>query len=1291
MKNNSSKPGSFVNVQGTELSASDTRTRYREKIARITLDSMVQFVGLLDASGTVLEINRVALDAVGIPLSDVEGKPFWTTFWWQVSDEINAALRASIARAAQGEFVRWETEIYGRAGDKETIVIDASLMPVRDDRGEVVFIAAEGRDISEKKAYEREIARQREELAQLDKLKTQFFANLSHEFRTPLTLWQTVETLEPQQAEATLRQSEERLRAFVTASSDVVYRMSSDWSEMHQLHGREFIADTEAPSREWLKKYIHPDDQQRVLAVINEAIRGRTMFELEHRVLRVDGTLGWTFSRAIPILDDRGEIIEWFGTASDITPRKVIEQALLESEEKNRTVLGSMDEGLMIAEVMFDASGETAVDYLVLETNEAFYKHTGLPQGMVGKTIREIIGTDAVPWLDIYGEVARSGQPIRFEYEIKLEPLTGWYDIFIQRIGQPKQHRVAVMFHDITERKRAERNRAFLADFSEQLLVLLTSREIVQVFGEQVADLLGASVCAFVEINEANDEAVICDEWRRTSGQSLVGRYDLPEYVTDEFRDLMSTGKPVVVRDVAEDPRIHDKEKFSALKIGSFVNVPYIRDGVWRFALGVYREQPYDWRDGEVALLIEVTSRIWNKLERARAEEQLRENERRWSLLVRLDDAIRALDNPAEITLTAARILGQHLGVDRCAYADIEADEDTMNLTGNYLRAPHIKSIIGRMKFADFGDEVLQLMREDKPYVVNDIDTHTPAVGDLTAYRATQIQAVICVPLHKRGRFVAAMAVHTATPRQWTADEVELVRLVAARCWESIERARVARELRESEERYRVVVNNQIEMLCRFRADGTILFVNAAYAKARGTTPETLIGANLWDFIPAEEHPAVQAMLSRLTPSSPEIHIENRFETAEGVLWTLWTNRGVIFDADGRLIEAQSSGIDITERKRMEEALKDADRRKDEFLAMLAHELRNPLAPIRNAIQVLRTHGPVMPDLEWARDVINRQVDQMTRLVDDLLDVSRITRNKIELRKQRVELRSVVNDAVEANRPLIYEREQTLSIDLPPEPIFLEADPTRISQVLLNLLNNAAKYTGRGGHIWLSGEQQGGQVMVRIKDDGIGIPPEMLAQIFEMFRQVDNSIERSQGGLGIGLTLVQRLVAMHGGEVEAFSQGQGKGSEFIVRLPIVETGESLAQRLSAKDQIRAAVVQQRILVVDDNEDSADSMALYLNLLGHEVRTAYDGLAAVEEAETFQPSVIILDIGLPKMNGYEVAEQLRKRRSSEVVLIALTGWGQEENRRRSKEAGFDHHFTKPLDFDDLNRLLAGFTH
>lgn len=377
------------------------------------------------------------------------------------------------------------------------------------------------------------------------------------------------------------------------------------------------------------------------------------------------------------------------------------------------------------------------------------------------------------------------------------------------------------------------------------------------------------------------------------------------------------------------------------------------------------------------------------------------------------------------------------------------------------------------------------------------------------------------------------------------------------------------------------------------------------------------------------------------------------------------------------------------ERLRLLNELREADSRKDEFLATLAHELRNPLAPVRNAVQVLRLKGPDEPELRWSRDVIERQVDHLTHLIDDLLDVSRITRDKLELRKQRVELTEVINGAVEASRPLIEQCGHELMVTLPSAPVHLNGDLVRLAQVFLNLLNNAAKYTKRGGDIRLSAERQGMEVIVSVTDTGVGIATENLPHLFQMFYQVDHSLEKSRGGLGIGLSLVQRLVDLHGGKVEARSEGLGKGSEFVVRLPLLAEQPSRVQlpQPSTNGAVKTTTAR-RILVVDDNHDSADSLTILLRLAGNEVDTAYDGVEGVEAAERFRPDVVLLDLGMPRLNGYDACRRIRSEKWGEdMMLIALTGWGQEEDRRRTLESGFDAHVVKPVDSARLMSLLA----
>jgi PAS domain S-box-containing protein len=390
---------------------------------------------------------------------------------------------------------------------------------------------------------------------------------------------------------------------------------------------------------------------------------------------------------------------------------------------------------------------------------------------------------------------------------------------------------------------------------------------------------------------------------------------------------------------------------------------------------------------------------------------------------------------------------------------------------------------------------------------------------------------------------------------------------------------------------------------------------------------------------------------------------------------------------DGEVVGVVMIFRDVTERRRAEHVLQEADKRKDEFLATLAHELRNPLAPIRNALEIIRVAGDDQSVVHAARGTMQRQLGQLIRLVDDLLDVSRITRGTIELRKGRVDVATIVQSAVETSQPLFDQVGQRLCLSLPDEPIFVEADAMRMSQVFSNLLNNAAKYTEPGGKIKLSVKSEGNHVLVSIKDNGIGIPTAMLDAIFDMFAQVDRSLEGAHGGLGIGLTIVKSLVEMHGGTVEARSEGHGRGSEFIVRQPIAPIH---APEVKPADSIESfpAIPCRRILIVDDNTDTATSLAMLLKILGHVTEIAHEGPQALELAATYRPEIVLLDIGMPKMSGYEVCRRMREQPGGkEVVIVAVTGWGQEEDKRRSVEAQFDGHMVKPVEPGALLQLLA----
>ncbi len=493
-----------------------------------------------------------------------------------------------------------------------------------------------------------------------------------------------------------------------------------------------------------------------------------------------------------------------------------------------------------------------------------------------------------------------------------------------------------------------------------------------------------------------------------------------------------------------------------------------------------------------------------------------------------------------------------------------------------------------------------------------------------------------------------------------------------------------------SQDQFRLMVEAVLDYgIFMLDPTGHVVSWNAGAERIKGYRREDIIGKHFSVFYPPEQvaagWPDHELEMARKT---------GRFED-EG--WRIrkdgsrfWANVVItaVHDPAGALRGFAKITRDLTESKRME-TLEKEGRQINEFLAMLGHELRNPLAPIRNAVAVMAAREVSDPTIVWARELIERQVGHLSRLVDDLLDIGRITRGKITLHRDVLDFTALVSRAVEATLPLLEQRNHTVEVDLGRGPMRVEGDSTRLAQVILNLLGNAAKFTPEGGHIWVRLTREGDETVLSVRDDGLGMRAELVPHVFDLFIQGERGLDRSEGGLGIGLTMVQRLVALHGGTVAARSPGPGHGSEFVVRLPLTERPSAELSPVAEAPPEPAAGPQLRVLVVDDSEDSVESLALLLGLWGHEVTTARDGAAALDLVSRKAPHVVLLDIGLPGISGYEVAKEIRAREGvQDIMLVALTGYGQAEDRRRTKEAGFTVHLVKPVVPETLQRLLAG---
>jgi PAS domain S-box-containing protein len=963
-----------------------------------------------------------------------------------------------------------------------------------------------------------------------------------------------------------------------------------------------------------------------------------------------------------------------------------------------------------------------------------------------------------------------------------------------------------LVFRDVSERKQSEEMRARLAAIVESSHDAIVSKTLdgtirtwnsgaQRVFGYSPEEAIGRSITLIIPPERLAEEAAILE--RLVRGERI-----------DSFETVR----------VTRDGR----------RLDISLTVSPLRD-----------------RDGHIIGASKIARDV---TERKRAADALRASEARQRFLAELAAATQPLVDPGDVLAVTARMLAEHLGVDRCAYAEVE-DQAVYHITGEHLRgAP---SILGRWPVAGFGAEHLRSMLANAAWVVDDVDTDPRVGDDRRAYRATRIQAVVCVPLHKDGALTAAMAVHQSHARRWSDDEVALVRTVVDRCWEALERARVARRLADSRARvdYAVRLSGVGFWYCDlpfdvlswdprvkrhfWLPDDARVTIDTFYARIHPDdreptrraieasiasdipydidyrTVDPATGAIKWiralggtgraaDGTPVrfdgvtvdvtarkrDEQRLARALerereqgrlLRRVADASLAIHSAGapeavlrvvaeearRILDAELACTSLTasddfaqslaavdpkdaapavgdvagvcrTNRALrlardeldarglppgdrprrgwlaapfvgrggrnlgliqVFDRrDGPFTDSDEAVLVqlahiasvALENARLYAALREQDRRKDEFLALLAHELRNPLAPIRNGLQVMRLSEDLAVR-ERSQQIMDRQLGHMVRLIDDLLDVSRISRNKMELRRAPVELADVIASAVETARPPIDAAGHHLELALPPGPVVLDADLTRLAQVFSNLLTNSAKYTPPRGHIRLTAERRGDEVVVAVRDDGIGIPADALPTIFDMFSQVDGSLERSRGGLGIGLALVKGLVEMHGGTVVAESDGPGRGSTFTVRLPAGAGRPRPAPAPGPRDPPPG----RRILAVDDNQDVAVTMATMLELLGHDVRVAHDGVEAVALAEEFRPELVLMDVGMPRLNGYDATRRIRAQPwGAGITVVALTGWGQEDDRARSRAAGCDGHLVKPVSLPDLEQLIAG---
>ncbi|HLX30525.1 MAG TPA: ATP-binding protein [Casimicrobiaceae bacterium] len=957
--------------------------------------------------------------------------------------------------------------------------------------------------------------------------------------------------------------SDKRFRTLVSATSEVIYRMSPDWTEMRFLEGRDFIADTEDSSRSWLDKYIHPDDQSHVMAVVGDAIRAKSVFQLEHRVRRIDGSWGWTFSRAIPLLDVKGNIVEWFGAASDVTARRQAECSLREREQAlaqahevlktrtdelarfNRAAVGRE---LRIIELkrenneLRERLGEGARYPLDFEKERAADAPACMPESDGLVPLEQILRTD-----DLRRRPARAP-----DYEIECRALTA----LVKTLADSPRTILQRLADEVLEVLRAG---------SAGLSILTPDGERfywAAIAGAWSPHLGGGTPRGFGPCGDVLDrnEPLLFTHWERRYPYLATATPLAEEGLLVPFHVAGHTVGTIWA--IAHDrERRFDVEDLRLLEsLGGFASAAYE---------ALQSMGASDERRAALSLLEDAEHA------RALADEslgKLRESERQ------LFSEAGALSKLNEYSARMWRCRELHEGLDEMLASVIDlvgSDKGNVQLLNDkgVLTIEAQRGFDGH--FLDFFREVSaeddsacgRALRSGEQIVIEDVEADEPYAPLRPIARAAGYRAVVSTPLISGDGVPQGMlSTHFRSPHRPTERELSRVTLYARQASDFIRRCKIEGELRRSEEE-----------------------------------------------------------------------------------------------------------------------LREADRRKNEFLALLGHELRNPLAPISTAGELLsRTVSSSDANVQTAIDMIRRQAAQLARLVDDLLDVARITQGRIQLQRAPLELGTVIAQAVETVAPLMLDKQQTLAVVKGShDAMYVNGDLTRLVQCVVNLLANAAKYTDRGGRIEVHTRAEGARAVIEVIDNGPGIAPELLPELFHLFVQGNRTLDRAEGGLGIGLSVVKRLIEMHDGEVTARSAGLGHGAAFAIRLPRIAAPASAVAGTAVPNAPR-----RRVLIVDDNQDAANALAMVLSHKGHETRVVYSARSALELVASFAPDVALLDIGLAEMDGYDLARHLRARSDLYgLKLVAVTGYGQAEDRERSKAAGFDDHIIKPVDLLTLERAMT----
>ncbi len=978
----------------------------------------------------------------------------------------------------------------------------------------------------------------------------------------------------------------------------------------------------------------------------------------DHWHVRKDGSRFWGSGLLTPVRDAAGEVCGFARILRDRTAWKLQQDATEDARRLKEARATAILDTALDCIITMDALGR------VVEFNPAAERTFGYRcADVLGRELSELIIPEALRAAHRRGlahYLATGEGPVlgkRFEVlALRADGTEFQVELAITRIAADGPPLFTAYLREISDRAWAAQLGHVRFAITQHLAQAPDLETAAVAVLRSICENLQWEVGAFWGVGLAADVLTCLGTWNEagTPGATFIEETCHRTFLRGEGLpgQVWATGESAWLLDVRDAPNFPRAPSAAAAGLQSALGFPVLVDGVTHGVMEFFTRHV---REPDAALLetmATVAGQIGQFLKRLQAEQTLRESEGRF----------RALMEQAPFSVQILSPDGQTLRVNQ-AWSNLWGVSLEQIAGYDMLKDPQLEAmgVTPHLRRAFAGEPAaIPEVRYDRSESVPGLAPDPEAVRWVTA---------VAYPLKDSGGRVR---------------EVVLVH-------DDITARRVAESaMRESEEKLRLLVDTIPQLAWMARPDGHIFWYNRRWYEYTGTTPDRMEGWG-WQSV---HHPAVlpevlsrwQASITRGEPFDMVFPIKGADEAFRPFL----TRVNPLRDAAGRILNWFGTNTDISDIKRMEQALRDADRRKDEFLATLAHELRNPLAPIRNALQILKMPHVDPSTAGKTRDMMERQVNHLVRLLDDLIDVSRVVQGKIELQKGPVELATIVARAVEMAQPLLDAHGHGLDVVLADACLLVDADAVRLTQVVSNLLLNAAKYTEAGGQVHVRARQEDGQVVLRVRDNGIGIAPDVLPHVFDLFVQGPATTTRSPSGLGVGLTLVKNLVEMHGGTVEARSAGIGAGAEFIIRLPLITPNR--VDSAKAADPAIAPPTSHRILVVDDNVDAADSLAELIRMQGHEVRVAHDGISALDAVRGYQPSLVFLDIGMPEMDGFEVARRLRGMPGLQhTVVAALTGWGQHEDRRRSKAAGFDHHLVKPLDPDVLDELLAGLSH